>query len=200
MRILYTWFLCYRPTTTDSSVRITASTSSPVTSNSSNSSERRSSSATRLSSSASHRHRDRANSSAHRHSTSSLNPPRIHSAHSSVTRNNDHTNASNSEDNTSSPSEGEFPRRRSTRRRNYLNRNQLHNALDLPQGYGKLFICHFSIIIHDKDLYANGEDMLICICLCLRWSQTITGMYQFSHYVNMKKQVLWVKPLLDSKR
>ncbi|KAL4239440.1 E3 ubiquitin-protein ligase smurf2 [Mactra antiquata] len=125
-----------RPATTDSSVRITASTSSPVTSNSngnnsSSSNERRSSSATR----ASHRHRERTNSSAHRHSTSSLNPPRIHSAHSAVTRNNDHSNASNSEDNTSSPSEGEFPRRRSTRRRNYLNRNQLHNALDLPQGY-----------------------------------------------------------------
>lgn len=141
------FFILYRPATEScqSSVRITASTASPTTSHSSNS-ERRSSSATRLTSSASHRHRDRANSSAHRHSTSSLNPPRIHSAHSSVTRNNDLSYNSNSEDNTSSPSEGEFPRRRSTRRRNYLNRNQLHNAVDLPQGYGECYIPKVKVV------------------------------------------------------
>ncbi|WAQ96641.1 SMUF2-like protein [Mya arenaria] len=104
------------------------STTSP--SSSSSSGERRSSSATRQSG-ASHRHRDRANTATHRHSTSSLNPPRPNTARNPATRGNG--TQSNSEDN--SQSEGEFPRRRSTRRRNYLNRNQLHNAVDLPQGY-----------------------------------------------------------------
>ena len=28
-------------------------------------------------------------------------------------------------------------RRRSTRHRNYMNRSQLHNAVNLPEGYGK---------------------------------------------------------------
>lgn len=112
----------------------------------------RSSSATRSStSSVSHRHRDSSHrnalSASHRHSTPSLHTPRISSAHSqssssvsnstsnnlSVTSSNN--NNSNSEDN--STSESEFPRRRSTRRRNYLNRNQLHSALDLPEGYGR---------------------------------------------------------------
>ena len=126
----------FRPAV-DSSVRTTSSDTSPSVSHSS-SSERRSSSATRQSS-ASHRHRDRANTSSHRHSTSSLNPPRVHSARAALTTNNVTSgNNSNSEDN--SQSETEFPRRRSTRRRNYLNRNQLHNAVDLPQGYGKYYL------------------------------------------------------------
>ncbi|KAH3799765.1 hypothetical protein DPMN_153380, partial [Dreissena polymorpha] len=114
---------------TDMSVHISTVQTTPT--HSSAGSERRSASATRQSGgSVAQRHRDRANSSNHRHSTSSLNPPRMQSARSSnVTSNNN----SNSEDN--SQSEGEFPRRRSTRRRNYLNRNQLHNAVDLPQGY-----------------------------------------------------------------
>ncbi|XP_052266367.1 E3 ubiquitin-protein ligase SMURF2-like isoform X2 [Dreissena polymorpha] len=114
---------------TDTSVHISTVQTTPT--HSSAGSERRSASATRQSGgSVAQRHRDRANSSNHRHSTSSLNPPRMQSARSSnVTSNNN----SNSEDN--SQSEGEFPRRRSTRRRNYLNRNQLHNAVDLPQGY-----------------------------------------------------------------
>lgn len=128
-------FLCISRPATDSSVRTTSSDTSPSASHGS-SSERRSASATRQSSSASHRHRDRANTGSHRHSTSSLNPPRIHSARSALTTNNV-TSGSNSNSEDNSQSEGEFPRRRSTRRRNYLNRNQLHNAVDLPQGYGK---------------------------------------------------------------
>ena len=120
------------------SARVPSTTNVP--SSTPSSSERRSSSATRSSASASHRHRDRANSSANRHSTSSLNPPRVSSAHTVSQNNRSQTQSTNCNSNcegNSSPSEGDFPRRRSTRRRNYLNRNQLHNAVDLPEGYGK---------------------------------------------------------------
>lgn len=122
----------------------TSSSNNPTPSGSS----QRSSSATRShSGSVSHRQRDNSHrnisSASHRHSTPSLHAPRISSAHShstsSVSNSTSNTvtssnnNNSNSEDN--STSESEFPRRRSTRRRNYLNRNQLHSALDLPEGY-----------------------------------------------------------------
>lgn len=45
-------------------------------------------------------------------------------------------NNNNNEDNDCS-SNPPLPRRRSTRHRNYLNRSQLHNAIELPDGYGK---------------------------------------------------------------
>lgn len=166
----------FRPATANDSVRITAtSTSTSPAASTSSGSERRSSSATRNSNSASHRHhRDRTNSSSahNRHSTSSLNPPRVSSAHSALTNNNVinslHSNHSHSNSEDNSPSDGDLPRRRSTRRRNYLNRNQLHNALDLPQGYGRYcllgldnielcFTTHQQLEISQKVLIASGH-------------------------------------------
>ena len=35
---------------------------------------------------------------------------------------------------------GDRRRRRSTRRENYLNRSQLHRAVELPDGYGRLLM------------------------------------------------------------
>ena len=67
-------------------------------------------------------------------------------------------NNSNSEDN--STSESEFPRRRSTRRRNYLNRNQLHSALELPEGYGRYFNLNAPVICtHCSPTYGEVQGL-----------------------------------------
>ena len=49
---------------------------------------------------------------------------------------NNNNNNNNNEDNDCS-SNPPLPRRRSTRHRNYLNRSHLHNAIELPDGYGE---------------------------------------------------------------
>ncbi|XP_062619998.1 E3 ubiquitin-protein ligase SMURF2-like [Saccostrea cucullata] len=69
-------------------------------------------------------------------SLQSVNPPSSRSNNRAPPNNNNNNNNSinNNEDNDCS-SIPPLPRRRSTRHRNYLNRSQLHNAIELPDGY-----------------------------------------------------------------
>lgn len=59
----------------------------------------------------------------------------LQNSQTSSNNSNNSTN-NNNEDSRNNP----LPRRRSTRHRNYLNRSQLHNAVELPDGYGKFYI------------------------------------------------------------
>ncbi|KAL3876572.1 hypothetical protein ACJMK2_034407 [Sinanodonta woodiana] len=102
--------------------------SSSSTSNRSNSSTRRNSS--------SNPHRNSNSHSSERHVSAGANQRTVSSANVQTSSSSNNIN-SNSED--SSPSDSAnttvLPRRRSTRHRNYLNRAQLHNMIQLPEGY-----------------------------------------------------------------
>ncbi|XP_061191877.1 E3 ubiquitin-protein ligase SMURF2-like [Saccostrea echinata] len=67
-------------------------------------------------------------------SLQSVNPPSSRPNNRAVPNNNNNNSINNNEDNDCS-SNPPLPRRRSTRHRNYLNRSQLHNAIELPDGY-----------------------------------------------------------------
>ncbi|XP_062615096.1 E3 ubiquitin-protein ligase SMURF2-like [Saccostrea cucullata] len=68
-------------------------------------------------------------------SLQSVNPPSSRSNNRAPPNNNNNNNSINNNEDNDCSSNPPLPRRRSTRHRNYLNRSQLHNAIELPDGY-----------------------------------------------------------------
>lgn len=62
-------------------------------------------------------------------------PPSSRSNNRAPPNNNNNNNSINNNEDNDCSSNPPLPRRRSTRHRNYLNRSQLHNAIELPDGY-----------------------------------------------------------------
>lgn len=113
------------------------------------------------------------------------------------------SNSGNNNNNSSSNnSSGMFSRRRSTRHRNYLNRSQLHNAVELPGGYeqrttqqGQVYFLHTRTGVstwHDprvpRDLTNVSEDDLGPLPQGWEIRYTGTGRMYFVNHINRTTQ------------
>lgn len=126
-----------------------------------------------------------------------------HINHGTTTTTGSGSNSGNNNNNSSSNnSSGMFSRRRSTRHRNYLNRSQLHNAVELPGGYeqrttqqGQVYFLHTRTGVstwHDprvpRDLTNVSEDDLGPLPQGWEIRYTGTGRMYFVNHINRTTQ------------
>ncbi|XP_014770557.1 E3 ubiquitin-protein ligase SMURF2 isoform X1 [Octopus bimaculoides] len=129
-------------------------------------------------------------------SSSNNNTPSI------ATNNNNRMSSSNNSGGDGNNSSGMFSRRRSTRHRNYLNRSQLHNTLELPGGYeqrttqqGQVYFLHTRTGIstwHDprvpRDLTNVSEEELGPLPQGWEIRYTGAGRMYFVNHINRTTQ------------
>ncbi|CAI9724182.1 E3 ubiquitin-protein ligase SMURF2-like [Octopus vulgaris] len=132
----------------------------------------------------------------HSSSTNNNNTPSI------ATNNNNRMSSSNNTGGDGNNSSGIFSRRRSTRHRNYLNRSQLHNTLELPGGYeqrttqqGQVYFLHTRTGIstwHDprvpRDLTNVSEEELGPLPQGWEIRYTGAGRMYFVNHINRTTQ------------
>lgn len=146
------------------------------------------------------------NSNNNSNSNNSSNRP---SPHQSSNTSNSNSNHNNSENNSSS-SAHPASRRRSTRHRNYLSRNQLHQAAELPEGYeirttqqGQVYFYHIATGVstwHDprvpRDLAGINVDDLGPLPAGWEMRHTASGRVYFVDHNNRTTQ--FTDPRLSS--
>lgn len=146
------------------------------------------------------------NSNSNNSSNNSSNRP---SPHQSSNTSNSNSNHNNSENNSSS-SAHPASRRRSTRHRNYLSRNQLHQAAELPEGYeirttqqGQVYFYHIATGVstwHDprvpRDLAGINVDDLGPLPAGWEMRHTASGRVYFVDHNNRTTQ--FTDPRLSS--